>query len=138
MADLKLGWLREKKESDPRTILTGLAGLILKRTRVGATGKGTYRTVRYRVRGHGTARTLSYTDPNTGDTTTKHHVRLPWETSFPMAELGDAQPPLQVTAMAPPPKGVGMLPALTCTVTVGGKQVATETQQGVATCTGHA
>lgn len=135
VADLKLGWLKEKGERDPRTILTGLAGLLLKRTTIGTSGAGTYRTLHYTVRGHGRLRRLSYMNPNTADMTDKENVKLPWSTDFPIVELGQSQPGAQLTAVADM-KPLVPPPPLSCTVTAGHRQVAQDTESGTVSCTG--
>ncbi|HEY3686232.1 MAG TPA: hypothetical protein VGL93_24580 [Streptosporangiaceae bacterium] len=135
VADLKLGWLKTKGERDPRTILTGLAALLLKRTTIGGPGAGTYRTLHYAVRGHGTLRLLTYANPNTADSIDKKNVKLPWSTDFPIVEQGTSQPQPQLTAAANFTP-LGPPPPVACTITVNHKQIAQDAETATATCTG--
>lgn len=132
---LQLGFLDGAKKVDPRVVLSGLAQLVMKRTNAGASGPGTYRTVHYRIRGHGMAQLLMYTDPNTLALKQKKHVRLPWSTDIPYGERAAAQLSVQLTVLEPP-SGLAPAPPLTCSVTTEHHAPIEDTGTGTASCQG--
>lgn len=132
---LQLGFLDGAKKVDPQTMLSGLAQLVMKRASTGTSGPGTHRTVHYRVHGHGVAKLLMYTDPNSMNVRKKKHVHLPWSTAIPYGERGAAQQNVQLTALEPP-TGFAPAPTLTCTVTTEHHAPIENTGPGSATCQG--
>jgi len=133
---LELGWLKGNDEKEPQRILTGLATLVMRRTKVGTSGPDITPTLTYKVRGHGRAELLSYLRPDTAETVEKHNVKLPWSASFPIPELGSAQPPLQLNATAKRPPGAFVLPGMSCAITLDGRQVVSNDGMGTASCLG--
>lgn len=135
VATLQLGFLADKKQADPRTLLTGLATLVMKRTDAGASGPGTFRTVHYRVTGHGVANSIQYTDPNTLQVKEKKNVHLPWSKDIPYAERGAGQMDVILSAIAFPKPPIPA-PAITCSVTTEHRAPVTNTGTGSADCQG--
>lgn len=132
---LQLGFLDGSKQVNPKTVLTGLARLVMRRTNAGTSGPGTFRTVHYRVSGHGVAQQVLYTDPNTLQVKEKKNVHLPWTTAIPYGEYGAQRMSIQLNALAFP-KGLVPAPALTCTVTTEHRAPITNTGVGSALCQG--
>lgn len=135
VATLQLGFLDGSKKVAPKTVLTGLAKLVMQRTNAGTSGPGTFRTVHYKVAGHGTAEQILYTDPNTLQVKTKKHVHLPWTMAIPYGEYGSQRLSVQLSALAFP-KGLVAAPALTCSVTTEHHPPITSTGVGSALCQG--
>jgi hypothetical protein len=82
------------------------------------------------------AQSIMYTDPNTLSLKEKKHVRLPWSTAIPYAEHGASRSQVQLTAIVLP-KGFGVPPTFTCSVTTEHRAPIRQTSSGgSATCSG--
>jgi hypothetical protein len=134
IVSLTLSGIKGKNEKDPREVLAGLAGLLLKRIPdVGKTDTGVTHKVRYKVSGTGRAKTIRYSDPTGGKLVERKNVPLPWSVELPMASLGRQQVPLTLNALAN-----GLMVAIGCSVSVDGKPVTEQPPRigGLALCQG--
>lgn len=110
---ITLSGARGKREKDPRSVLVGLAGLVLRRLpHVGAKDTGTQHKIEYEAIGTGTAKSIDWADytgvQNAGALA---NVRLPWLHMVPLATASGVQPDklvLRVEARSPRAK-VGCL-----------------------------
>jgi hypothetical protein len=127
-----LSGLKGKSEKDPRTVLTGLAGLVLQRIpNVGRTDTGKTHKAEFAVAGAGRARQIVFNDPTSGETTTLKNVKLPWHTEKPLIYTGQAQVMLNLSATSSSP-----LAAIGCNISVDGETVVQEQPKvgGFANC----
>ena len=87
---ITLSGVRGKKEGDPRSVLTNLADLVLRRLpHVGAENTGTDHKIEYQVIGFGRARSISYEDYTGLETGGEvKNPRIPWLRVVPMATGG--------------------------------------------------
>jgi hypothetical protein len=133
LVGITLSGIKGQGEQDPRTVLTGLAALVLKRIPdVGKTDTGRTHQVRYDVLGAGRALTINYSDPTSGKSITRKNVRLPWRLVLPMGDTGQSPTPLVLNAASTAP-----LAALGCRISADGRTVATQPRQGgLAFCNG--
>jgi hypothetical protein len=134
LVGITLSGLKGKTEPDPRTVLAGLAALVLQRVpNVGKADTGRTHQVTYEVLGAGRAATLNYTEPTGGKSITRKNVRLPWRVVLPMGETGQAGTTLVLNAASIAPGA-----ALGCRILVDGHIVATQSPRGgLAFCTGN-
>ncbi|WP_285567118.1 hypothetical protein [Actinoallomurus iriomotensis] len=127
-----LSGLKGKNEKDPRTVLTGLAGLVLQRIpNVGRTDTGKTHKAEFAVAGAGRAKQIVFNDPTSGAVTTLKNVKLPWHVEKPLINYGQAQIMLNLTAVSGTP-----MAAIGCNISVDGKTVVQEDPKigGFANC----
>jgi hypothetical protein len=127
-----LSGIKGKNEKDPRTVLTGLAGLVLQRIpNVGRTDTGKTSKAEFAVAGEGRAHQIVYNDPTTGKTTTLTNVKLPWHVEKPLVNTGQAQILLSLNAVSATP-----LKAIGCNISVDGRTVVQQQPEvgGFANC----
>jgi hypothetical protein len=126
LVGITLSGIKGKSEQDPRTVLTGLAALVLQRIPdVGKTDTGRTHKVTYQVLGAGRATSITYSDPTAGKAVTRRNVRLPWRLVLPLGETGRPGTPLVLNAASTAP-----LASLGCRISVDGRTVAAEPRQG--------
>jgi hypothetical protein len=130
---ITLSGIRGEREQDPRTVLTGLAGLVLQRLPgVGAKDTGRTLAVAYELTGQGRAKTVQYFDAAAGKSVTRRNVKLPWHVEVPFVPLEHGGTSFQLSAQsADPVAGIG------CRISVGGKLLAEQTGLGLALCVGN-
>lgn len=135
LVDIVLAGMKEKDEKDPRTVLTGLAGLVLQRIPdVGKTASGSTHQVTYTITGVGKARQINYGDPSTQENRELKGVKLPWSLTKPIGfPSGQQQMELYLSAVMP--THLITLPVIRCRISVDGKTVADERGSGAASCT---
>jgi len=127
-----LSGLKGKHEQDPRTVLSGLAGLVLQRIpNLGRADTGRTTMARFTVIGPGHAKQIVYNDPTTSKTITLKNVKLPWHVDKPLVTVGAPFVMLNLTALS----GQTMV-AIGCDISVNGETVVEEAPQvtGFATC----
>lgn len=131
---ITLSGIRGKSEPDPRTVLTGLAALVLRRIpNVGTSDTGRTHRVTYEVLGTGRAATLNYSDPTSGKSINRKNVPLPWRVVLPMGETGQPLTVLNLNAASTAP-----LASLGCRITVDGKILVAQPRRGGLTfCMGN-
>lgn len=135
---ITLGGTRGRTEKDPRTVLTTLASLVLRRLpEAGLKDTGTQHKIQYAVVGTGRARSIQwrdYTDLQNGGEAS--NTRIPWLQTVPMATSDDAgvtpdRPFVRVEAGSPNAK-VG------CLIVVDDVPVAmVKPKKGFADCEGR-
>jgi hypothetical protein len=126
LVGITLSGIKGKNEQDPRTVLTGLAALVLQRVPdVGKTDTGRTHKVTYEVLGTGRATSITYGDPTVGKAITRKNVRLPWRLVLPIGATGRPGTPLVLNAASAAP-----LASLGCRISVDGRTVASEPRQG--------
>ncbi|WP_103941173.1 MmpS family transport accessory protein [Thermomonospora echinospora] len=130
---ITLSGIRGEDEQDPKTVLTGLAGLVLQRLPgVGAKDTGRTLTVAYELTGQGRAKTVSYFDSATGETVSRRNVKLPWHVELPFVPTEHVGTSFQLNAQsANPTAGLG------CRISVGGKLLAEQNNLGLVFCMGN-
>lgn len=135
IVDLVLGSTKGAHEQDPKTVLTGLAGLIFQRVpNVGRTDTGSTHKARYQITGHGTLRQITYNDPVTLKTITLTHVKAPWHKDFELPSRGNTPTSMYLTGVPSTP----MSPPLACRVTVDGKTIVSQPPGNAgANCSGY-
>jgi len=121
---ITLSGVRGKREKDPRSVLVGLAGLVLQRLpHVGAKDTGTKHKIVYEALGLGKAKSIDWTDyTGVQETSSVANVRMPWLHMVPLALADGTRPDslsLRVEAKSPRAK-VG------CLIVVDGVPVAAE------------
>jgi hypothetical protein len=128
--DIVLSGLKGAKEQDPRTVLSGLAGLVLQRIpTVGRTDTGTTPEVVFKVTGSGTAKTIIYNDPSQDLKSVRlHKAHLPWTVKRPFPATGQMAVITLSALSASPEAPIG------CTVIVNGREFAHEQSMGFVTC----
>jgi hypothetical protein len=126
-----LSGLKGDHEQDPRTVLSGLAGLVLQRIPdVGRTDTGTTSKARFTVVGGGRAHQIIYTDPTTLKSVTLKNVKLPWHLDTPLVDTGQGSTLFNLTAQSGVPTGM-----VGCSVSVGGATMVEEQpRMGVVSC----
>jgi hypothetical protein len=132
LVGITLSGLKGKKEQDPRTLLSGLAGLVLQRIpTVGKTDTGRMQQVRFTVLGSGRAKEISYNDLASNKTVKLKNVKLPWHAEKPLPALNAPFFMLTLTAFS----GRSMV-AIGCGISVDGQVVVQQAPQitGFATC----
>jgi hypothetical protein len=134
LVTITLSGLHGKTEADPKTLLSGLAGLVLQRIpTVGKTDTGKTQKVRFVVTGSGKAKQINYNDPSTSRSVELKNVKLPWHVDKPLISLGQPSAILQVNAVS----GNPMAP-IACSVSVDGTTVVDQRPSfGLATCMGN-
>jgi hypothetical protein len=126
LVGITLSGLRGKSEPDPRTVLAGLAALVLQRIPdVGKTDTGRTHQVKYEVLGTGRATSLNYNDPTSGKSIKRKNVALPWRLVVPMGETGRPVILLSLNAASIAPQA-----ALGCRISVDGVPVAEQSPRG--------
>ncbi|WP_157610316.1 MmpS family transport accessory protein [Spirillospora albida] len=131
---LVLSGIKGDKEKDPRTVLSGLAALVLQRLPdVGTKDTGTRHQVRYEITGRpGTAKMITYLDPVDTKSVTLRNVKLPWKKEFPVpAPQGGAPTPLSLTATGDTST---ITTVLSCRIVVDGQESASNTSPFSALC----
>ena len=114
-----LSGIKGKHEQDPRTVLSGLAGLVLQRIpNVGLADTGKTLKARFSVIGQGRARQISYNDPTTAKAITLKNVKLPWHADKSMVSLGQPFVMLNLSATSSAPMGM-----IGCNIEVDGQTV---------------
>jgi hypothetical protein len=122
IVDIVLSGIKGKTEQDPRTLLTGLAGLVLQRIpNVGKGDTGKDHKVRFSIIGPGSAKQISYNDPTTAKAVTLKNVKLPWHTDKALVNTGQAMVILNLTAVPAAP-----MAQLGCNIQVDGETVVRE------------
>jgi hypothetical protein len=131
LVTITLSGLKGKNEKDPRTLLSGLAGLVLQRIpNVGRTDTGTTQKARFTVVGSGRARQIVYNDPTTAKTITLKNVRLPWHVDRPVVNTGQGQIIFNLNAVAGSPMGL-----VGCQISVEDQSVVQEPpRMGMTSC----
>jgi hypothetical protein len=132
LVGIVLSGLKGKNEQDPRTVLSGLAGLVLQRIPdVGRADTGKTIKARFSVIGPGRAKQITYNDPTTSKTVTLKNVKLPWHVDKPLVALGSPFVLLNLSALS----GQTMS-AIGCTIAVDGQTVIEQAPQigGFANC----
>jgi hypothetical protein len=130
---ITLSGARGKTEEDPRTVLVGLAGLVLRRLpHVGTKDTGTTHRIQYEVIGSGRALSIEWKDytgiMNAGEAT---NVRLPWSADVPIAANAD-QGPEELPYLQAHTSG---RQTLTCLIEIDGTPVAAKrTHNGTVNC----
>lgn len=134
LVNLVLSGIKGKNEQDPRTVLSGLAALVLQRIPdVGKVDTGTTHKVTYQVTGKGRAKEIDYADPTQSKIIKAGGHPLPWKIVKPVPSLGDQQVPLTLSALAASP-----MAAIGCRISVDGKIVTEQEPRigGFASCLG--
>lgn len=135
IVSIMLSGIRGKNEQNPRTVLAGLAGLVLSRIpEVGKTDTGTLPEIEFRVTGAGRARTISYHDPSSSSSVNLKNVKLPWHVKVPVVWRGQ-QVPLTLNATATASTTLGLAP-IGCGISVSGRSLAEQRGAGFALCQG--
>jgi hypothetical protein len=132
LAGIVLSGIHGKNEKDPRTVLTGLAGLVLSRIPdVGRTDTGKLSEARFSVTGKGRARQIVYYDPATSKSVTLTNVKLPWHVDRPVVTSGRPFVLMNLTAT-----GSGPMSPIGCAVSVDGTTLVEQTPRigGTAFC----
>jgi hypothetical protein len=127
-----LSGIKGEHEKDPRTVLTGLAGLVLQRIpNVGRADTGKTHKAEFVVAGAGRAKQIVFNDPTSGEVTTLKNVKLPWHVEKPLINTGQAQIMLNLTAVSSTP-----MAAIGCNISVDGQTVVQEQPKigGFANC----
>ncbi|MDN3353406.1 hypothetical protein [Actinomadura sp. DC4] len=134
LVNITLSGLKGKTEQDPRTVLSGLAGLVLQRIpTVGKTDTGRTLKAKFTVIGPGRARQIIYNDPSTQKSVTVKNVKLPWHVEKPLITLGQPTVMLTLNALDSSP-----MAAVGCNISVDGQTVVQESpQMGLANCMGN-
>jgi hypothetical protein len=130
---ITLSGIHGKKETDPKTLLSGLAGLVLQRIpAVGKTDTAKTQKVRFVVIGPGRAKQIIYTDPSTLKSVTLKNVKLPWHVDKPLVSMGQPSAMLTVNAFN------GGMATIGCSISVDGTTVVEQRPSfGLTTCTGN-
>jgi hypothetical protein len=132
LVGVTLSGLKGEHEQDPRTVLSGLAGLVLQRIpNVGRADTGRTTMAKFTVTGPGHAKQIAYNDPSTAKTITLKNVKLPWHVEKPLVTLGSPFVMLNLTAVS----GRTMV-AVGCEISVNGVTVVEQPPQitGFANC----
>lgn len=135
VAAVKLDPADEKSVKDPKAAVLRLAGLVLERIPdVGRTDGGTTPKVRFEVKGNGKASAISYSTEDHRSENVED-VQLPWSIELAMADHGDKEVWLTVSAHSP----ATLMPlALSCSVSVRGTVVKQAHEIGLALCDSRA
>ncbi|WP_033323710.1 MmpS family transport accessory protein [Actinomadura atramentaria] len=130
VVDITLSGIHGKNEKDPKTVLTGLAGLVLQRLPgVGAKDTGTTHKVRFEVTGSGKASQIMYTDPAATKSVTVKNVKLPWSKELPFVPQAGAQMPFNLSAYTN-----GFMKPVGCRISVDGQELKRQDSTTTATC----